>query len=391
MLLQGRGQVKRFGGDWLTLEDLNVLSSHMICLLCTCVELLPSADIVKLRANPLTWCPTGPFTTELDPNILGVRQLNFRQLDNAFAALVDDGARFTRDVLPELLALRHAEDLPLRIVHQDGSVIEASLTASTVTGFSGEIEEVVIVARDLRESQQNLYLREEIKTQHNFDEIVGESLAIKNVLQAIETVAGTHASVLIAGETGTGKELVARAVHNMSTRKDKPLIKVNSASIPRELFESEFFGHVKGAFTGALKDRVGRFELAHKGTLFLDEVSEIPLEMQSKLLRVLQEGEFERVGEERTRRVDVRIVAATNRDLKREVELGRFRQDLYYRLNVFPIEVAPLRHRTEDISLLASQFVRRAARKLNRPDPNLTQAGVLQLLSYDWPGNVREL
>ena len=248
-----------------------------------------------------------------------------------------------------------------------------------------------IAALKARLEQENLYLQEEIDVDHNFGDILGESAAIKNVLKAIDTVAPTDVNIVITGETGTGKELVARALHNRSARTHKTLIKVNCASIPKELFESEFFGHVKGAFTGALRDRVGRFELANKGTLFLDEVGEIPLDMQSKLLRVLQEGEFERIGDERTRTVDVRIIAATNRDLKAEVESGRFRQDLYYRLNVFPIDVAPLRRREDDIPRLATHYLRQAARSLKRPCPPLTQACVLQLLSYDWPGNVREL
>ena len=199
---------------------------------------------------------------------------------------------------------------------------------------------------------ENRYLQEEVEVNHG--EILGESAAIKNVLKAIETVASTDVNVVITGETGTGKELVARAIHQASDRAHKTLIKVNSPSIPKELFESEFFGHMKGAFTGALRDRVGRFELADKGTLFLDEVAEIPIDMQSKLLRVLQEGEFERVGEERTRTVDVRVLAATNRNLKEEVDAGRFRQDLYYRLNVFPIDVPPLSRRDEDIPRLAA-------------------------------------
>ena len=228
-----------------------------------------------------------------------------------------------------------------------------------------------IAALKSRLEQENLYLQEEIKIGHNFGDILGESAAIKNVLKAIETVAPTEVNVVITGETGTGKELVARALHNLSSRKHKTLIKVNCASIPKELFESEFFGHVRGAFTGALRDRVGRFELADKGTLFLDEVGEIPFDMQSKLLRVLQEGEFERIGEERTRKVDVRIIAATNRDLKQEVEAGRFRQDLYYRLNVFPIEVVPLRLREEDISGLAAHYLPHAAQTFEAPLSNL--------------------
>ena len=242
-----------------------------------------------------------------------------------------------------------------------------------------------------RLEQENLYLQEEIETKHNFGEILGESAAVKSLLKTIQTVAPTDVNVVITGETGTGKELVARALHNLSTRKHKTLIKVNCASVPQDLFESEFFGHVKGAFTGALRNRVGRFELADKGTLFLDEVGEIPIDMQSKLLRVLQEGEFERIGEEKTRRVDVRIVAATNRDLKQEVEAGRFREDLYYRLNVLPIELAPLRQRSEDIQCLAGHFLREAARTLKRPCPAFTEANAHQLQNYDWPGNIREL
>lgn len=225
----------------------------------------------------------------------------------------------------------------------------------------------------------------------NFGHIVGESLALKKVLSQIATVAPTDAGVLVLGESGTGKELVARAVHELSPRKARPLVRVNCASIPKELFESEFFGHVRGAFTGAIKDRTGRFELAEGGTLFLDEVGEIPLELQGKLLRVLQEGQFERVGDERTRRVNVRIIAATNRDLQAEAKAGRFRLDLYYRLSVFPIEVPPLRDRREDIEPLAAHFVRLAARRLGVPLPRMTKACLQELRSYDWPGNIREL
>jgi len=235
------------------------------------------------------------------------------------------------------------------------------------------------------------YLGEAVHEAHCFGEIVGQSAPMAALVAQIELVAPTDANVLILGESGTGKELVAREIHRRSRRRDHPMVKVNCASIPRELYESEFFGHVRGAFTGALRDRAGRFELADRGTLFLDEVAEIPVELQSKLLRVLQEEEFERVGEERTRRVDVRIIAASNRDLKREVEAGQFRQDLYYRLNVFPIEVTPLRQRKEDIPLLAARFVQVAARRLNCPQPRLTHADILHLQQYDWPGNVREL
>lgn len=231
-------------------------------------------------------------------------------------------------------------------------------------------------------------LREELHTEGDF---VGESACIKNILKQIELVAPTDATVLILGESGTGKERIAREIHRRSLRADRPLIVVNCATIPRELYESEFFGHVKGAFTGAVRDRQGRFEAADGGTLFLDEVGEIPLELQSKLLRVLQEGHYERVGDTRTRKVNVRIIAATNRDLKQAVEEKAFREDLYYRLNVFPIEVAPLRSRKEDIPLLANHFLGLAAQRLKRPPPRLTEADIRDLQRYDWPGNIREL
>ena len=195
---------------------------------------------------------------------------------------------------------------------------------------------------------------------------------------------------MITGESGTGKELIARAIHEASSRRDRPLIRVNCAAIPRELFESEFFGHVRGAFTGAMRDRIGRFELADGGTLFLDEVGEIPLELQGKLLRVLQEGNFERVGEERTRAVDVRLIAATNRDLKQEVQRGRFREDLYFRLNVFPVESVPLRERREDIPLLAQHFLNSESKAL-KSELRLSEGDARRLSRYDWPGNVREL
>jgi transcriptional regulator with GAF, ATPase, and Fis domain len=238
---------------------------------------------------------------------------------------------------------------------------------------------------------ENEFLREEAVRAAAFGELIGQSAALEAVTRQIDLVAPTDSAVLILGESGTGKELVAREIHLRSKRSNRPLIKVNCAAVPRELYESEFFGHAKGAFTGALRDRVGRFELADGGTLFLDEVGEIPLELQAKLLRVLQEGELERVGEERTRRVNVRIVAATNRDLRGEAEAGRFRQDLYYRLSVFPVEVPPLRKRKEDIPLLVESFLGATSRKVGRPKPALTLTAVQRLQQYDWPGNVREL
>jgi transcriptional regulator with GAF, ATPase, and Fis domain len=239
--------------------------------------------------------------------------------------------------------------------------------------------------------QQNAYLQEEVVQAKAFGDLVGHSAALRQVVSQIELVAPTDATVLVLGETGTGKELVAHEIHRRSHRQDKPIVRVNCASIPRDLYESEFFGHAKGAFTGAIKERAGRFEAAEGGTLFLDEIGEVPLELQSKLLRVLQEKQYERVGEDRTRRADVRLICATNRDLKQEMAAGRFREDLYYRLNVFPIHVAALRERKEDIPLLARHFMERAVKELRCARPRLTRAGVLALQHYDWPGNVREL
>jgi transcriptional regulator with GAF, ATPase, and Fis domain len=239
--------------------------------------------------------------------------------------------------------------------------------------------------------QQNAYLQEEVVEAKAFGDLVGQSAALRQIVSQIDLVAPTDASVLILGETGTGKELVAHEIHRRSKRKEKALVRVNCASIPKELYESEFFGHARGAFTGAIKDRAGRFEAAEGGTLFLDEIGEVPLELQGKLLRALQEKRYERVGEDRTRFADVRIVAATNRDLKKEVTAGRFREDLYYRLNVFPIQVVSLRERKEDVALLAQYFIKLSAKELGCPKPRLTPAGMVQLQSYDWPGNIREL
>ncbi len=250
-------------------------------------------------------------------------------------------------------------------------------------------EEIEALKSELED--ENALLREEVLSLDRDREIIGNGTAIQNLLQQIELVSPTDAAILINGESGSGKELVARAIHRQSRRAEKPLIKVNCAAIPRELFESEFFGHVKGAFTGAVRDRVGRFQLADRGTLFLDEVGEIPLDLQSKLLRVLQEGEFERIGETSTRKVDVRIIAATNRNLKTEVDAGNFREDLYYRLSVFPVNVPTLRERKEDIPSLLSHFIQNSSERLGVPSPAVSHHQLNQLKNYDWPGNVREL
>jgi transcriptional regulator with GAF, ATPase, and Fis domain len=261
----------------------------------------------------------------------------------------------------------------------------------------GELEvEVAKRTAEIRKLQErlqaeNIYLKEELAGANAYGEIIGESPALQEATARIGLVAPTNANVLILGESGTGKELIARAIHRHSGRRERPLIKVNCATVPKELYESEFFGHVKGAFTGAVGDRIGRFDAADGGTLFLDEVGEIPLSLQGKLLRVLQEGEFERVGEGRTRKVDVRIIAATNKNLPEEVRAGRFREDLYYRLNVFPIEIIPLREHKQDIPLLAAHFTAELSKRLNRPAPQLTKANLMDLTAHDWPGNVREL
>ncbi len=251
------------------------------------------------------------------------------------------------------------------------------------------IEQIDMLKKRLED--ENEYLREEVKQTAAFGDLIGQSPALQAVTRQIELVAPTNSSVLILGESGTGKEVVAREIHRRSNRSEKPLVKVNCAAIPRELYESEFFGHAKGSFTGALRDRAGRFELADGGTLFLDEIGEIPLDLQAKLLRVLQEGEIERVGEERTRRINVRVIAASNRNLREEAEAGRFRLDLYYRLSVFPMELPPLRMRLEDIPPLAAHFLSRFARQLGRPQLRLTLGNMQELQRYSWPGNVREL
>jgi formate hydrogenlyase transcriptional activator len=240
-------------------------------------------------------------------------------------------------------------------------------------------------------AKENLYLEEEVRTAAEFEGIVGQSSALQEVLQLIETVATSDSTVLLLGETGTGKELIARAIHDRSRRKDRTLIKLNCAAIPTGLLESEFFGHERGAFTGAVTQNVGRLELADQGTLFLDEVGDIPLELQPKLLRTLQDGEFERLGSTRTKKVDVRLVAATNRDLEQMMEERRFRSDLYYRLNVFPIRVPPLRERPEDIPLLVQYFSQKYARRMQKRIESIPASAMRKLARWHWPGNVREL
>jgi len=315
--------------------------------------------------------------------------------------------------LAEVLAAGDRQNVPRQMVAKNGELVDVVMSTRTEPGARAGETRVLVASKDfternraeakLREAYDEIarlkeelererdYLREEVSVSMNFGRIVGESPALRSMLARIEAVAATPASVLIVGETGTGKELVAHAIHARSDRADGPLVKVNCASIPDELFESEFFGHVRGAFTSAHRDRVGRFQLADGGTIFLDEVGEIPLALQGKLLRVLQEKEFERVGEERSRSVDVRVIAATNKDLEKAVEAGEFREDLYYRLGVFPVQVPPLRRRGDDVIMLAVHFLEHVSREFGRECPSITQAQVAALRSYGWPGNVREL
>ena len=294
----------------------------------------------------------------------------------------------------------------LEIYHQDGSVRWLEVSEVPLFDKQGQVEAVEGFAHDITARKQadaqiltlqaqleaeNLYLQEEIRVEHGFNDIIGDSPTLKTVLQQVEQVAPTQATVMIQGESGTGKELFARAIHELSSRKERPLIKVNCAALSATLLESELFGHEKGSFTGATQQRKGRFELADGGTLFLDEIGEMVPEMQVKLLRVLQEGEFERVGGSQTLQVAVRVIAATNRDLAETIRAGEFRQDLYYRLNVFPIKVPPLRNRPEDIAQLVRFYVQRFGQELGREIREIRPQLMERLQAYAWPGNVREL
>lgn len=327
----------------------------------------------------------------------------------------EDGSPYPREECPVYAALKdgevHRVDCEV-FWHTDGRPIPVEYTSTPILK-DGKPDGAVCVFRDISERRETErqreaayaqikllkeqlelerdYLRDEVHVTVSYGEIIGQSLALKRTLAKVEAVANTSANVLILGESGVGKEMIARAIHGESQRSDKSLIKVNCASIPKDLFESEFFGHVRGAFTGAHKDRVGRLQLANSGTLFLDEVGEIPMSLQGKLLRALQEQEFERVGDDETTKVDVRVVAATNRDLEEEVAAGRFREDLYYRLSVFPIELPPLRERVEDVVPLAMHFLEMICSELGRDPLTLSKQHIVTLQKHHWPGNVREL
>jgi len=315
--------------------------------------------------------------------------------------------------LREIISEGDFRNVPRQMVTRNGEVRDVLLSSHTERDARHEVVRTLVASKDVTErnraearlkeaygeiarlkeelERERDYLREEVNVSMNLGRFVGNSPALRAMLARIEAVAGTPANVLIVGETGTGKELVAHAIHTRSGRAGGPLVKVNCASIPAELFESEFFGHVRGSFTGAHRDRVGRFQLAHGGTIFLDEVGEIPLALQGKLLRVIQEREFERVGDDTTRVVDVRVIAATNKDLEKAVEAGEFREDLYYRLSVFPVQVPPLRRRGDDVVQLAVHFLEQVCRDFGRPRLQITQTQSEALRAYAWPGNIREL
>ncbi len=339
------------------------------------------------------------------------RQVVGRPITDFFAAA--DRKRYAGEGIRELIGEGDFTNVERQMVTRGGDVLDLLMSSISRRDAHGRVDRMLVASKDLTErnrverelrktlaenarlrlelEEERDYLREEFDEALNFGSIVGTSPALQQMLRRIEAVANTPASVLVLGESGVGKELVAREIHNQSPRREKPLVRVNCASIPKDLFESEFFGHVKGAFTGAHKDRIGRFQLADGGTIFLDEIGEIPLELQGKLLRVLQESEFERVGDDVTRSVDVRVIAATNRDLEELIVEGRFREDLFYRLSVFPVEVPPLRARGDDVVQLAQHFLKQTCRDFGREPLTLTRAHADNLRRYDWPGNVREL
>jgi DNA-binding NtrC family response regulator len=327
------------------------------------------ASAKEFLANPR---PNAPSCLVLDVQLPGLSGLDLQQ------ELVKDGVQ-----IPIIFITGHG-DIPMSVRAMKAGALEFLTKPVNAEDLLDAIQQAI--ARDHRARQQ-----QEKVTPHNFEEIVGTSAALKAVLNEVEVVAPTDSTVLIYGETGTGKELVARAIHNVSSRSNRPFVKLNCAAIPSGLLESELFGHEKGAFTGAVAQKVGRFELAHGGTLLLDEVGDIPLELQPKLLRVLQEQEFERLGSTRTVQVDVRLVAATNRDLAQMAAEKQFREDLYFRLNVFPIRMPPLRERAGDIPLLVRHFVEKYAQRMNKQIETIPEEAMTALCRYTWPGNIREL
>ncbi len=377
----------------------------------------PSMDITALYRDAAVLLQVTDLTGRmLSANGAWIDAFGYTEPEIVDLSLADLVRESSRDTLEEALQKLNRggrpQRLSLSVSTKLSDVVEIDASASTASNNDGTpciiwwLNDVTERNRrerkktrqvqELQELNDRLkmerdYLRVETKQIRELDEVVGHSPALLQTVERIKAVATTDASVLITGESGVGKELMARLIHSQSERAAAPLVTVNCASIPHDLFESEFFGHVKGAFTGAVRDRVGRFELADGGSLFLDEVGEIPLDLQGKLLRSLQQKSFERVGDEKTHYVDVRIIAATNRDLETEIENGRFREDLFYRLGVFPIDVPPLRKRKEDVPLLADHFLGIACTELHRPRYTLSNEQMRMLQDYDWPGNIREL
>lgn len=346
-----------------------VISGEFCCYEDNVISLYPSdEELKKYDSKSYLGLPIYDSKNLVVGHLAVFHNESFRNISNYFSLL-------------QIFALRAGSELE-RLEAED------SLRRSH-DQLEGAFEEIKELKTKLE--KENIYLKEEIKTEYNFEEIIGDSKAFKVVIDEVKKVANTDTTVLIRGETGTGKELVARSLHDLSKRNDKPLIKVNCAAIPLGLIESELFGHEKGAFTGALTQKTGKFELADKGTILLDELGDLPLESQAKLLRVLQEQEFERVGGTKTYSIDVRVIAATNRDLELAVKEGTFRADLYYRLNVFPIIIPPLRERNNDIEALSLYFLRKYSSKLGKDIKSINKNSLDKLKSYGWPGNIREL
>ena len=321
-----------------------------------------------------------------------VRDLNAAAIEKIFNEK-------TGDTLEQNIITKSGRKIPVvdtasyAIIDGKEYLIGMAIDISRLKEAETRLKQAIAELKHLKDQleSENVYLRKEIENRYGFEKIIGQSEPLMHTLYRIEQVAPTDTTVLLEGETGTGKELFAAAIHKLSKRRDKPFIKVNCASLPATLIESELFGHEKGAFTGAIQKQIGRFELANGGTLFLDEISEIPVELQSKLLRVLQEGEFERIGNPKAVKVDVRIIAATNLNLEEQIRKKHFRKDLYYRLNVYPVTIAPLRDRKDDIPLLTEYFVKRFNFKLGKKIKRIPKKTIKQLQVYSWPGNVREL
>jgi formate hydrogenlyase transcriptional activator len=382
---------------------LVVRFDYLVCLLHDATNNTMRLHVLE-SVEPFPGPVPGPLSVDHDP--AGLVWQSQQPLNISNVAEDDRWPQFSERVKP--YGVKCSCYLPLTTAHRRLGVLafgskEAGAYESVDLVFLQQVANQVAVAVEnalafdkierLKEKleREKLYLEEEIRTESNFAEIIGESAALRRVLKEVETVAPTDSTVLIRGETGTGKELIARALHDLSPRRARTLVKLNCAAIPTGLLESELFGHEKGAFTGAIAQKVGRFELAHQGTLFLDEVGDIPLELQSKLLRVLQEQEFERLGGTRTISVDVRLVAATNRDLSQMVADGEYRNDLYYRLNVFPVNLPPLRERRDDVPHLVRHFVHRFAMRMGKRIETIPTEAMGALVRYPWPGNIREL